>query len=99
MTELFIAAVTAKYWGPEPLTLTVSFMESAATDLRRRIVSHLNAWTKTGCVQFRETNGVGQVRISRGRGGYYSYLGTDILMIPRNRQTMNLEEFTMNTPE
>ncbi|MEO6810414.1 MAG: M12 family metallopeptidase [Isosphaeraceae bacterium] len=99
VTELFIAAVTAKYWGSNPRTLTVSFMESTATDLRRRIVSHLNAWTRTGCVQFSETSGVGQVRISRGSGGYYSYLGTDILVIPRNRQTMNLEGFTMNTPE
>src|SRR5262249_56034607 len=26
-------------------------------------------------------------------------LGTDILLIPKNRQTMNLQAFTMNTPE
>jgi hypothetical protein len=39
------------------------------------------------------------VRISRAAGGYWSYLGTDILHISTSRQTMNLEGFTMNTPE
>lgn len=99
VTPLFIAVQTTKYWGASPRTLSVSFMESTSTELRSRIVSHLNAWTRTGCIQFRETNGVGQVRISRGSGGYYSYLGTDILLIPRGRQTMNLQGFTMSTPE
>jgi len=94
-----ISALTSKYWGPKPRQLTVSFMETAAPDLRRRIVSHMNAWTRSGCISFVETGGVGEVRISRGQGGYWSYLGTDVLHIPRNRPTMNLEGFTMNTPE
>ncbi len=94
-----IALLTEKYWGPSPRQLTVSFMEKTPSDLRARIVQHFNAWTKTGCISFVETAGVGQVRVSRGQGGYYSYLGTDILHIPRNRQTMNLEGFTMETPE
>lgn len=99
VTELFIAVQTAKYWGPSPRTLTVSFMESTPSDLRRRIIGHLNAWTRTGCIRFAETAGTGQVRIARGAGGYFSYLGTDILMIPAHRQTMNLQGFTMNTSE
>jgi hypothetical protein len=96
---LRIAVLTSKYWGPSPRRLTVSFMESTPSDLRARIVSHMNAWTRTACISFVETGGVGNVRISRGAGGYWSYLGTDILHIPRNRQTMNLEGFTMNTAE
>src|SRR6266540_5575823 len=39
---------------------------------------------------------------STGRGqtgGYWSYLGTDILSIEHNEPTMNLEGFTMATPE
>jgi len=95
----FIAALTSKYWGPAPRTLTVSFVETTPADLRRRIVSHMNAWTKTACITFRETSGTGQVRISRGGGGYWSYLGTDVLLIPKSRQTMNLEGFTMSTSE
>jgi hypothetical protein len=96
---LRIAVVTSKYWGPSPRRLSVSFMESTPADLRTRIIGHMNAWTKTGCVLFVETHGSGDVRISRGPGGYYSYLGTDILHIPKNRQTMNLQAFTMSTPE
>jgi hypothetical protein len=96
---LRIAVLTAKYWGAKPRKLTVSFMESTPEDLKNRIISHMNAWTKTGGVSFVRTNGTGNVRISRGAGGYWSYLGTDILLIPKNRQTMNLQGFTMSTPE
>lgn len=98
-TPLAAAVVTAKYWGPAPRQLTVSFMDNPAADLRRRIISHLNAWTHTGCIEFVETQETGQVRISRGAGGYWSYLGTDVLLIPQNRPTMNLQGFTMNSPE
>jgi Astacin (Peptidase family M12A) len=99
LDRLALTLVVAKYWGPQPRRLTVSFLESAPADLRARIISHLNAWTKTGSISFVETQGTGQVRISRGQGGYWSYLGTDITLIPKNRPTMNLEGFTMNTPE
>lgn len=58
-------------------------MESTQADLRTRIIAYLNAWNRTSCVQFVETQGVGHVRISRGPGGYWSYLGTDIFHIPR----------------
>src|SRR5262249_25061849 len=96
---LAIAVLTQKYWGPTPRQLTVSFMESTPSDLRARILSHMNACSTVGCISFVETQGTGDVRISRNPGGYWSYLGTDILHIPSNRQTMNLQGFTMNTPE
>ncbi len=99
MEPLRIAALTSKYWGAQGRVLTVSFMEATPADLRRRIVSHLNAWNRMGGISFAETSGVGVVRISRGGGGYYSYLGTDLLLIPKTRQTMNLQGFTMNTSE
>ena len=94
-----LSVLVQKYWRPRPRQLTVSFMESTPADLRRKIVSHMNAWTQTGCIEFVLTQGMGQVRISRGAGGYYSYLGTDVLLIPRSRQTMNLEGFTMRTSD
>jgi hypothetical protein len=94
-----IAVLTSKYWGPMSRRLTVSFMEATPSDLRNRIVSHLNAWAERGGISFVWTQGTGQVRISRGAGGYWSYLGTDILHIPRNRPTMNLQGFTMSTSE
>jgi len=94
-----IAVLTSKYWGSQSRRFTVSFMESAPSDLRARIISHMNAWTKTSGMSFVETSGTGDIRISRGGGGYWSYLGTDVLHIPKNRQTMNLQGFTMSTPE
>jgi hypothetical protein len=99
LNPLSIAVLTTKYWGPSPRRLTVSFLDGPAADLRRRILSHMNAWNRTANITFVETSGVGQVRISRGPGGFYSYLGTDILHIPSNRQTMNLQGFTMSTDE
>jgi hypothetical protein len=95
----FLAVLVTKYWGPTPRQLTVSFMETTPADLRARIVAQMNAWTKTACISFAETQGVGHVRISRGPGGYWSYLGTDIMHIPQDRPTMNLEGFTMATRE
>jgi hypothetical protein len=95
----FIAVLTSKYWGHTPRKLTVSFMESTPSNLKTRIISHLNAWAKTSCISFVGTNGTGDIRISREPGGYWSYLGTDVLLIPKNRQTMNLEGFTMSTAE
>ena len=94
-----LTLVTSKYWGPLPHTFSVSFVEETPAELRARIVSHLNAWSETTGMSFAETMGAGDVRISRGPGGYYSYLGTDIRLVPADRQTMNLEAFTMNTPD
>lgn len=96
---LRIAVFTTKYWGPTPRLLTVSFIEATPAELRRRIIAHMCAWYKTTCISFAETHGPGDIRIARGAGGYWSFVGTDILHIPKNKPTMNLEGFTMNTPE
>ena len=94
-----IAVLTSKYWGPTARKLTVSFMEHTSSSLKTRIISHMNAWGTTAGISFVVTNGTGNVRISRRPGGYWSYLGTDILLIPKNRPTMNLAGFSMSTPE
>jgi hypothetical protein len=99
LTASFAAVLTTKYWGPTPRTLTVSFLDPAGADLRARILSHMNAWTKTGCIKFVEKPKDGNVRISFGPGGYWSYLGTDIGVIPKNMPTMNLQGFSMSTSE
>jgi hypothetical protein len=96
---LQIAVLTSKYWGPQLRRLTVSFMESTPSDLKARILSHMNAWQACCGISFVLTAGVGDVRISRQPGGYWSYLGTDVRLIPKNRQTMNLAGFTMSTSE
>lgn len=97
-----IAVLTTKYWGVKGVKLTVSFLDNPPAALRKRILQHMNAWSQTANTQFVETQGRGEVRIARlegEAGGYWSYLGTDILHIPKNEQTMNLEAFSMKTPE
>ena len=60
----------------------------------------MNAWGAHGNVSFVTADIDPQVRISRTPGqGYWSYLGTDVLLIPRDQPTMNLANFTMATPD
>jgi hypothetical protein len=95
-----LAVVTAKYWGAGGVSLTVGFMDNPPANLRKRIIQHMNAWNKTANVKFVETKTNPQVRIARvegSAGGFWSYVGTDILHIAANEQTMNLEGFTMDT--
>jgi hypothetical protein len=97
-----LSAVTTKYWGPSKgVHLTVGFpFDDPPADLRARILLHMNAWALTANVQFVETATDPRVRIARTAGdGYWSYLGTDIDLIPDDEPTMNLDSFTMNTPE
>jgi len=97
-----LAVVVTKYWGAGGVRLTVGFLDNPPATLRKRILQHMNAWSKTANVKFVESKTNPQVRIARAAGdagGYWSYVGTDILHIPRNQQTMNLEGFTMNTDD
>ncbi len=101
-TPEHIAVLTTKYWQPGGVRLTVGFLDNPPADLRARILLHMNAWGKTANVVFASTRIDPLVRIARGggsSGGYWSYLGTDVLSIPREQPTMNLEAFTMRTAE
>lgn len=99
-TAQSIAVVTTKYWHTKGVKLTVGFLDNPPTALRKRILSHMNAWNKTTNVQFLESKTSPQVRIARSPGnGHWSFLGTDILSIPADKPTMNLDSFSMNTPE
>jgi hypothetical protein len=96
-----LAIIINKWWGPE-VRLTVGFMDSPPADLRRRLIAHMNAWNRDANVEFVESDVDPVVRVARGQfagGGYWSYVGTDVAMIPKDEPTMNLEEFTMSTPD
>jgi hypothetical protein len=99
LTPQHLAILNTKYWGTKGVNLTVGFMEATSSTLANRILSHMNAWGEFCNVNFSLTTTDPQVRISRGNGGYWSYLGTDVLAIPKNQPTMNLEGFTLNTSE
>lgn len=94
-----LAVLTTKYWGAGGVKLTVGFLDNPPADLQARILAHMNAWGAYCNASFVLTRTDPQVRIAREADGYWSYLGTDILGIPKNQQTMNLEGFTMKTPE
>jgi hypothetical protein len=106
-----LALDIARYWGEVGVLLTVGFIDTPDLALRKRILEHMNAWGttvngKSANVRFVAADVDPQVRIARrtgdeapGKGGYWSYLGTDILLIERNSPTMNLEAFTMKTPD
>src|SRR5262245_7537727 len=99
-TPQSIAVLTTKFWGNKGVKLTVGFMDSPSSAMKSRIISHMTAWNKTANVTFVATSTDPQVRIATTPGdGHWSYLGTDILTIPKNEPTMNLDSFSMNTPE
>jgi hypothetical protein len=95
-----IAVATTKYWHGGGVKLTVGFMDNPPADLKKRILLHMNAWAQSANVQFIESTSSPQVRIARTPGsGHWSYIGTDILVIDEKKPTMNLDSFTMETPE
>jgi hypothetical protein len=101
-TRVEIAVITSKYWGAKGVRLTVRFLDDPETALRTKILSHMNAWGKCANVRFTYTTGQADVRIARAggaQGGYWSYLGTDIRLIESDKPTLNLEAFTMKTPD
>lgn len=64
----------------------------------------MNGWGLRANVRFEETRGIGMVRVARldrppADAGFWSYIGTEILGIEEDQPTMNLEGFTMRTPE
>jgi hypothetical protein len=99
-----LALVVGRRWPKGGVRLSVQFLDAPSVALRRRILAHMNAWSERADVAFVETRGVGEVRIARlddppEDAGYWSYVGTEILGIDDDAPTMNLEGFTLRTPE
>jgi hypothetical protein len=95
-----LAVLVGRRWPVAGIRLSVQFLDSPPADLRARILRHMNAWGKTANVKFTETKSTGKVRIARyddppEMAGYWSWVGTEILEIPLDEPTMNLEGFTM----
>lgn len=94
-----IAVSRGKYWGPSQQEIAVSFLDSNDPAFIREVLRHMNAWNATCGIRFRWSQTGGLVRISTARSGHWSYLGTDIKLIPQNRATMNLQGFTSRTSQ
>src|SRR5215471_1143733 len=96
-TPQAIAMITSKYWG-KVVDLGVTFLDTNDSSLKNKILQFMNHWSKYGNIKFRESSN-GQVRIARQQGGYWSYLGTDILRMQPGAPTMNLQSWSLNMPE
>jgi hypothetical protein len=99
-----LAVVIARRWPKSGADLTVQFLDNPSPALRKRLLLHMNAWGEHANVRFAETRDVGMVRVARlnkppDDAGFWSYIGTEILGIEDALPTMNLEGFTMRTPE
>jgi hypothetical protein len=100
-----LAVVVNKWWGPS-VDLTVGFLDDPPRELRDKILLHMNAWAQDCAVRFHEVGTDPIVRIGRFTdadlpegGGYWSYLGTDVGLIPADEPTLNLEGFTVATAD
>ena len=99
-THLELSVLVAKRWATKGVRLSVAFLDTTDVALQKHILEHMNAWSKFANVKFVAAKTDPQVRIARTvNDGYWSYVGTDILHIPANEPTMNLEAFTLKTPE
>lgn len=99
-----LALVVGRRWPASGVKLTVGFLDHPPADLQARILLHMNAWGKTANVAFVASKSDPKVRIARldhppDMAGYWSYVGTEILSIPKIEPTLNLEAFTMHTAE
>ena len=95
-----IGVLAQKFWGKRASNLGVAFMERPSQAMIDKVLQFANGWSEFSAAKFHYEASLSnaEIRVSFGRGGYYSYLGTDCLQIPRNRNTMNLEGFHLNTP-
>lgn len=101
MEPQHIALLASKYWGAGGVKLGV-YIDTSNSTLANKILTNMNAWAGSPANVTFSLAGVNgaQVRIALQSGdGYWSYLGTDILHIPMNQQTMNLDSFSLQTPD
>jgi hypothetical protein len=92
----FLAGITSKMWPASGVDLSVSFSQGFDPVEQDHVMEDFNSWGDRWQVnvKFRKTADVGKVRVAEDPSqGYWSYLGTDILLVPTNQQTMNLAGF------
>lgn len=98
-----IALLTSNYWGQNRRDLTVRFMERTSYALKTKILHYLNAWSTGGAgvrfILLPSGRSRCDVRITLADEGYWSYLGTDVRLIPQDQATMCLQDFALSTPE
>lgn len=82
-------ALTSKKWGEGRKVAPVYFMDSPY-GLKSDVLTIMNFWHNQARIRFVETNDPSEsvCRITFNRGGSWSYIGTDNLVISDDRPTM-----------
>lgn len=79
-----------KYWTPGQ-TIRVRFMNGSAT-LQNKVFAYAEQWEQFANINFQKvTSGASEVRVYFGSGGYWSYIGKDLIYVPADQKTMNLQ--------
>jgi serralysin len=88
-SPLEMALITGKKWPPGR-TLTVGFLDGNQQNINL-VRQHAPYWSNFCSITFKFVSNPAQadVRISFRQAGAWSYIGTDILGIPKNQCTMN----------
>ena len=91
--------VKAKFWRAGQ-TITIKFI-GGEPFVRQKVQQYAMEWTKFANLKFQFVgdNSQAMIRIAFQKGGSYSYVGTDNLLIPENQHTMNYGWLTPQSPE
>jgi hypothetical protein len=90
-----LAVLTGKKWGPK-VRLGVTFPSGTSGAVVSKVLAYANKWGEHGDIKFMQSS-QGEVRLTFTGGGYWSYLGTDVLSIRRGQPTMSLQNFDRGT--
>lgn len=86
-----------KYWTPGQV-IRVRFLNGSAT-LQNKVFAYAEQWEQHANINFQKvSSGTAEVRVLFSNNGHWSYVGKDLLYVPANQQTMNLQ-FADNTSE
>ncbi len=95
--RMFLAAITGKLWQPGR-TLRVRFLDGDPL-VHERIPPFAQLWSQYANLNFAFTDDAdAEIRISFQNQGSWSYVGTDVLVIPLSQPTMNFGWLTRATP-
>lgn len=93
-----LALLYGKKWAPGR-TLNVRFLNGSSF-VQDKVKQFASTWQLFANIKFNFNGGANsEIRISFNPGGSNSYLGTDALSIPQDRQTMNFGWFDANTSD
>ena len=93
-----MAVVLRKLWNPGR-TLNISFLGETDPLIIDKVKHFAKKWLEHANLSFEWVDENGDLRISFRRGGSWSYIGTDALLIDKAEPTMNFGWLTQDTSD